>query len=133
MNYAEMSDFEINSAVHNAKLSDPYSLVFMGDDRIAWTKENGDQIITDRVPYTKNGVHDYCNNPADAWPIIVENGISLVKARSWWVSAATGFGYEGFFGDDDSCYYGRSTWFECGNPLRAAMVVFLMMKEGEGK
>lgn len=29
--YASMSDFEINSAVHNAFLSEPYSMLFMGN------------------------------------------------------------------------------------------------------
>lgn len=121
IDYSQLSDFEINSAVHNAKLSEPYALVFMGDDQIAWTKENGNQIITDKVPYTKNGVHDYCNNPADAWPIIMENMISVcaykranpgMKAVSWW--EADSFG-EHITRDD--------------NPLRAAMIVFLEMSK----
>lgn len=127
--YSKLSDFEINSAVHNAKLSEPYSLVFMGDDRIAWTKENGDKIITDKVPYTKNGVHDYCNNPADAWPIIVGNLISVepdyefidpseeqVFASGAWISEH----YDGIGGLIQHVEI---------NPLRAAMIVFLMMQD----
>jgi len=109
-----MSDFEINSAVHNANLREPYSLVIMGDDRIAWTKENGSQIITEKVPYSKNGVHDYCNNPADAWPIIFENGIGLRKqSNGLWVASQPG---------EKLPQYHK-------NPLRAAMLVFLMMKD----
>lgn len=119
--YSQLSDFEINSAVHNARLIEPYSLVFMGDDRIAWTKENGDQIITDKVPYTKNGVHDYCNNWSDAGPIIAENMISIcayqranpgMVRESWWEADK--------FGE----HITRDK-----NPLRAAMIVFLMMQE----
>lgn len=116
--YSQLSDFEINSAVHNAKLKEPYALVFMGDDRIAWTKENGDQIITDKVPYTKNGVHDYCNNPADAWPIIVGSKINIR------------FGAEGMACEAQFMQYGHeSVEHYHANPLRAAMIVFLMMQE----
>lgn len=116
--YASMSDFEINSAVHNALLSEPYSMLFMGNDRIEWTSKDGRRIVTDRVPYTKNGVHDYCNNPADAWPIITENRISTIylDENEW--------GCRGD-GDKNTCRAINS------NPLRCAMVVFLMMKEGE--
>lgn len=116
--YASMSDFEINSAVHNALLSEPYSMLFMGNDRIEWTSNDGRKIVTDRVPYTKNGVHDYCNNPDDAWPIITDSMISIRPVGNdgqlW---EASGMG--GMKADYDK------------NPLRAAMVVFLMMKESE--
>lgn len=115
--YASMSDFEINSAVHNALLSEPYSMLFMGNDRIEWTSKDGREIVTDRVPYTKNGVHDYCNNPSDAWPIIVDNKISLTchQSRGEWSAV---------FNTENIC-------FHANNPLRAAMIVFLMMKGGE--
>lgn len=118
MDYNKMSDFEINSAVHNALLNDPYSLSFLGDDRVAWKRKNGETIITDRVPYSKNGVHDYCNNPTDAWPIIVDNKICLEVASSdgrLWLA-------------EDWRNVGIS-WHKDSNPLRAAMIVFLMMQE----
>lgn len=56
---------------------------------------------------------DYCNNPADAWPIIVNNKICIMPlAWGGW----------------------RAMWehgqVDC-EPLRAAMIVFLMMKESE--
>lgn len=121
--YASMSDFEINSAVHNALLSEPYSMLFMGNDRIEWTSKDGRKIVTDRVPYTKNGVHDYCNNPADAWPIITENRIGIIPApdAGKWKSAHREVG------EDDTPYH----FTQSDNPLRAAMIVFLMMREGE--
>lgn len=114
MDYSTLSDFEINSAVHNALLKKPYALVFMGNDQITWTSENGDQIITGKVPYTKNGVHDYCNNPAEAWPIIVENRIRInpILYTKWMA--------EDYLEDVSSCHE---------NPLRAAMIVFLMMQD----
>lgn len=121
--YASMSDFEINSAVHNALLSEPYSMLFMGNDRIEWTSKDGRKIVTDRVPYTKNGVHDYCNNPADAWLIITENRIGIIPApdAGKWKSAHREVG------KDDTPYH----FTQSDNPLRAAMIVFLMMKESE--
>lgn len=121
VDYSKLSDFEINSAVHNALLNNPYSLVFMGDDQIAWTAENGDQIVTNKVPYTKNGVHDYCNNPSDAWPIIVENRIGIIPAPSYgeWKAAHSALG------DDGTPHH----FTQHNNPLRAAMIVFLMMQE----
>lgn len=128
MDYSQLSDFEINSAVHNAKLKEPYALVFMGDDRIAWTKENGDQIITEKVPYTKNGVHDYCNNPADAWPIISANRISIeydaeerCDIPAEWVTA---------YGIDDLKVHVVSHQ-PCDKALRSAMIVFLMMQDAK--
>lgn len=61
---------------------------------------------------------DPCNNPADAWPIIVENKICLEVAncdgRLWlaedWRNVV-------------------STWHKDANPLRAAMIVYLKMQE----
>ncbi len=61
---------------------------------------------------------DYCHNPADAWSIITASMISIRPIGSggqlW---EASGMG--GMKADYDK------------NPLRAAMVVFLIMKDGE--
>ncbi|MBN9706208.1 DUF2591 family protein [Enterobacter roggenkampii] len=60
---------------------------------------------------------DYCNNPADAWPIIVDNRISLLSVE---------------------CLNGDISWLAKNkacpsrgdkNPLRAAMIVYLQMQE----
>lgn len=64
---------------------------------------------------------DPCNNPADAWPIITENKISIyamseTDARGKWGAEA--------FSPSEAYHFND-------NPLRAAMIVFLMMKEGE--
>lgn len=117
--YASMSDFEINSAVHNALLDKPYELTFHGGGKITWKdKDSGRVIETGIVGYTKNGLHDYCNNPADAWPIITSSMISIRPVGNdgqlWEAS-----GMDGMKADYDK------------NPLRAAMVVFLMMKEAK--
>lgn len=117
--YASMSDFEINSAVHNALLDKPYELTFHGGGKITWKdKDSGRVIETGIVGYTKNGLHDYCNNPSDAWPIITRSMISIRPVGNdgqlWEAS-----GMDGMKADYDK------------NPLRAAMVVFLMMKEAK--
>lgn len=128
--YASMSDFEINSAVHNALLDKPYELTFHGGGKITWKdKDRGGAWETGIVGYTKNGLHDYCNNPADAWPIIVENKISTMwmTAEKEWCAWSGGNLEEG-------CWeWGNIPDYNfCGeSPLRAAMIVFLMMKEGE--
>lgn len=67
---------------------------------------------------------DPCNNPADAWPIIVGKQISLISrcANGEW-KAQLHLGRDDIFDSYASC------WDK--NPLRAAMIVFLMMKESE--
>lgn len=65
---------------------------------------------------------DPCNNPADAWPIIVDNGISLEcivinrHEKTW--RAQFKPAYVKHHMNDK-------------NPLRAAMIVFLMMQESK--
>lgn len=74
-------------------------------------------VTTEKVEYNKKSLKDYCSNPADALPIIVEHGIGIIPykkglSESWNVS--TGL-INGTIKDT--------------NPLRAAMIVFLMMQE----
>ncbi|HEK0546086.1 TPA: DUF2591 family protein [Proteus mirabilis] len=71
---------------------------------------------------------DPCNNPADAMPIIIENNISLhaPHLREGWMAEYTGSG-------DDVNDGLQADYFDAHhkNPLRAAMEVFLMMKDAE--
>ena len=71
--------------------------------------------------YIKNGVwtrFDPCNNPADAWPILLENHIAIAPYKNAtpcaWPSA------EGLISKHVT---------EDVNPLRAGMITFLKMKE----
>jgi hypothetical protein len=72
-----------------------------------------------KLCYWKSGagplVFDPCNNPADAWPIIVANKISINHWRTgeW---TADSFGGDYVFSD---------------TPFRAAMICYLMMKDAE--
>lgn len=126
--YASMSDFDINCRV----------AIALGMKEHFFMNAEGANNFDDEVPLTERGpiwqtckyrVGDYkpsngncfnpCSNPADAWAIIVERRISIdniYENGDRWLS----------FGGDD-CEY------RCihENPLRAAMIVFLMMKESE--
>lgn len=94
--YSKMSDFEINKRV--------FKLMMTGRD---WDRKG-------------KGLFDCCNNPADAWPIIVGSKINIR------------FGAEGMACEAQFMQYGHES-VECynSNPLRAAMIVFLMMKDAE--
>lgn len=98
--YSKMSDFEINSAVSMAMLTE--------------SKNPSSKYVV---------VNDYCNNPADAWPIILENRISIMQEIKCDCAAFGGFSMH---------HSGQADWDVCAcdkNPLRAAMIVFLMMRE----
>lgn len=112
--YSKMSDFEINLRV--AEIVVDYECI-------------------SRLPYTDMAVHwgdganwhvfNPCNNPADAWPIIVENSISIINDKDCFPRATNDSFL--FINDQfDDCIH----W--CGrNPLKAAMIVFLMMQESK--
>lgn len=106
-NYNELSDFEINKRVAE----------MMGHKQFegAVTKRKGQQWVR-LVPY-KN--YDPCNNPADAWPIIVESKISV------WSQGSNSDLWCAFYQNEESL---KSV---SAKPLRAAMIVFLMMNENE--
>lgn len=65
---------------------------------------------------------DYCNNPSDAWPIIVENGISINHG---------GMLVDGKWIDYWYCGDGNGNCCNGESPLRAAMIVYLMIKDEE--
>ncbi|AUR87386.1 NinX [Vibrio phage 1.100.O._10N.261.45.C3] len=67
--------------------------------------------------YYEQAVLDYCNNPSDAWPIIVESRITVTpyddENQGWFAT------------------YDTSFFIDHKNPLRAAMICFLKMKDAE--
>lgn len=110
--YSKMSDFEINKAVAEHEGVRGFNCENIGDAS-ALRFQNWKEL-------------DYCNNPADAWPIIINNNISLhaPRLKEGWMAD--------FVGSDEDVNDGFSVeYFEHhnSNPLRAAMIVFLMMKE----
>lgn len=102
MDYSKLTDIEINGRVLHAIT-------------------NGKAIRLQQASVA-SGETDYCNNPADAWPIITENMIALnplklfVGGHRWFASK----------GDSD-----LSEKVSDENPLRAAMICYLMMQESE--
>ena len=72
-----------------------------------------------------------CKNPADAWPIIVGNKISIVSLDKKWLAAPVDTVIDGITGDSEVCFYASSDAVFDANPLRAAMIVFLMMQESK--
>jgi hypothetical protein len=104
-NYTNLSDLQING----------YVLHYL---------RNGNATRKEQLSVA-SGETDYCNNWADAGPIIVENGIGFC-AKNGNLVAATNNSYE-YYEPHGSVVYDSHD----GNILRAAMIVFLMMKDGE--
>ncbi|MBJ9110049.1 DUF2591 family protein [Citrobacter sp. FDAARGOS_156] len=111
MDYSKLSDQEINQLIGKIISRDGLSIIAY----------NGNAVIHE---YSDCGdfkgvclgwkAFDPCNNPADAWPIIVDNSIGIKKqSNGLWVSSRHGGMYPQYH----------------ENPLRAAMIVFLMMQE----
>lgn len=109
MNYSEMTDFEINCEVL-ASL----------EPAVKYMHLSADQKSFYHCGYDGNGLYetaipDYCNSWADAGPIIEKNHIDLICYEL------------------DACW-GANKGMPCAydnHPLRAAMIVFLMMQESE--
>ena len=120
MNYEEMSNLQINLLVANAVGVDAVenSGVVFGA-----VKHEGSNVVS------VVGVVDYCNNPSDAWPIIVEYQISIAKYKGSEEWDAHGGGvcvdYDHCIISNSDCSYSNK------NPLRASMIVFLMMEDAK--
>lgn len=106
MDYSQLSDQEINMLV--AKIQHP-------DKNFIESKTRPPSVVL--LSHINNWV-DYCNNPADAWPIITEHKISIYAMSE--ADARGKWGAESF--------YPNEAYHFNDNPLRAAMLVFLMMK-----
>ncbi|EEU7958110.1 TPA: DUF2591 domain-containing protein [Escherichia coli] len=122
MDYSQLSDFEINvavfEAIHNG--SPDYKEGENGD--MVFVSFEGDIVNGDAVEVeVERGSFNPCANPADADPIIVENRIGIIPApeNGLWKAAHRKVG-------SDSTPYHMT---QDENPLRAAMIVFLMMQD----
>ncbi|HHE4649544.1 TPA: phage protein NinX family protein [Morganella morganii] len=111
--YRDKSDFEINKAVAIAL----GKVIGIRPDSNIIYLIGGDELIE----------FDPCNNPADAMPIVIENGISIIfdtGCKAW----VAGIAYW-----VDGCEWQVSYEVERMNQYRAAMEVFLMMKDAENE
>ena len=121
MNYEEMSDFEINRAVA-CRLDGNDLDIFcrpMFSIDCYFSIPDSSSVNWHRIGYES---FNPCNNPSDAWPIIFSSRIMLNPycADELW-KAEVPCGFDGLFKEYATCYH--------RNPLRAAMIVFLMMQE----
>ena len=97
--YAQMKDHEINAAVGESL--GWHAKFIHQDDSVTFRDDLG------RLRGRKN----YCNSWADAGPIIEQNGICLIPLKKGWLTGINGVDVKH------------------ENPLRAAMIVFLMMHD----
>lgn len=110
--YSQLSDFEINKRVFKEiTLAKPLRYPHNADGRSVGNESNGNYYW-----------YDYCNNPADAWPIIDENNITIINDHPEIRYAVNNL--NAYSNGDNNCIVKSDS-----NGLRAAMIVFLMMKE----
>ncbi|MCH0685607.1 DUF2591 domain-containing protein [Escherichia coli] len=134
MDYSRLSDFEINKLVARE-----FGLFGDGVDQTVLGYHSYGVFITyAQAPYCGYGdreMHaievkvDYCNNSVNAMPIIIENGISIAfdKNEDEWVAWGDfSFDLAGWDMKQQPAEYQHDK-----NPLRAAMIVFLMMQDAK--
>jgi len=117
MDYSKLSEQEINMAI--AEIIFPDRPVIESKSRPPCACVTG---------HSPSQWVDYCNNPADAWPIIFGHKLSLINADDEWLCVPDDTAVDGTTGDDAQMIYWGDGHVHA-NPLRAAMVVFLMMQE----
>lgn len=109
--YSKMSDFEVNKAVI------AFSCAYADADIVQHPHHaDGVSVGVYRACGDYYEWFDYCNNPSDAWPIMDERKIGLTFVNGEWRASSVNAGYHEF-GDKKA--------------FRAAMIVYLMMKEEE--
>ena len=121
MNYSEITDTEINARV--AKKLD-------GVTRVNLPIDGTTLFHAPKIQIKRNGKWEWfdpCNSWADAGPIIQDRGISLYHDDGNWQAEMTFLAPTGKYGLEETA--SKVVWNK--NPLRAAMIVFLMMKEAD--
>lgn len=115
MMLVELSDFEINMLV--AKHLHPTVKLIKSNSRPNCV------VALDVLAEGCNVWLDYCNNIQDSWPLIVQNRIEI----SWEGPIAIAKITSGYLGKNPTVY----RMVVDKNPLKAAMCVFLAMKDKE--
>lgn len=128
MDYSKMSDFEINKAVAESVFIDREGLEVVRsmparNEITVFADKKGELVCI--------AAADYCNNAADAWPIIAENGISLIKC-----TVGSGYWSAEIITDidevTDKIFQCQSSFdYQDAKSLRAAMIVYLQLKEAK--
>lgn len=112
MNYSDMSDFEINRKVLE---------ITLGVKPLGYA-HNADKRSAGMVKSNQYHWYDYCNSWADAGPIIQEKYLSIECDDMFDVPMPSSYW---------KAYNPKGSHYTDNNPLRAAMIVFLMMQEGK--
>ncbi|MEQ4787914.1 phage protein NinX family protein [Morganella morganii] len=112
--YLDKSDFEINKAVAEIYLHGKYLLSEENQEVYFGGMDGGD--------FLPNGYFDPCNDPADAMPIIIENGIGMNYIDK-------DIGWCAYHFDEEK---GELEIYD-KNYYRAAMICFLIMKDEENE
>ncbi|BBJ66304.1 phage protein NinX family protein [Enterobacter sp. 18A13] len=120
MDYSQLSDQEINAMVGKIVSKDGLSIIASDGNAVIHEYADCGEFKGICLGWK---VFDPCHSPADAWPIIESNGITIINDKNCFPRAT-----------NDSFAFINEQYDEClhalaGNPLRAAMIVFLMMQE----
>ena len=111
--WKDKTDFEINAAVTDIL------------NNIDCESSEFDRFFASlRLLDLDDGKFNPCNNPSDAWPIIIDNKISLMNDGDTWEASIDFDGELLVHGTDETL----SEYYEDKNPLRAAMIVYLEIK-----
>lgn len=114
MDYSKLSDFEINCEVFEKLYGGTPDYKEGENGAMVLISYEGDIVRGEPVEIAvERGKFNPCHNPADAWLIILENRIRLIPVLY------TNWTAEDYLEDISSTHE---------NPLRAAMIVFLMMQ-----
>lgn len=117
-NYDQMSDAEITEAVLLAEGWELLLTHHMGEDKKSRTFYHPDKPHEYRRigDLPEDEVFNPCNNPSDAYPIMLENKIDFHFVNNKWSALSLERGYHEY---------------SSFNPLRSVMIVFLMMRDSE--
>ena len=132
MKYEDMSDWEITRRVVEIRCQGQL-IKFLPQEDILEPMTSG--VMSDKLKIiTESGreqVIDVCNNPSDAWPIIVENKISI--SHSIALYRADALVYNSKFDNGFKIFKQDSQLGDTSSrgALRAAMICFLKMKDAE--
>lgn len=119
MNYEEMSDFEINMLVAMAE-----GLIVNELQSVSLKAKSSSVLFDDIVSQFE---FNPCNSPSDAWPIILDNNITLLFSDSG--DCEVSFDYRCTDTDETLTSWVNIEKHKKYKILRAAMICFLKMKD----
>ena len=128
MDYSKLSDFEINCEVFEKLYGGAPDYKEGENGAMVLISYEGDIVRGEPVEIAvERGKFNPCNNPADAWLIILGHKLSHINADDEWLCVPDDTVVDGTTGDKVQMIYSGDGHVDA-NPLRAAMTVFLMMQ-----